>query len=290
MRLAHLSDLHFGRATFSPLQFFSKRWLGNLNLIFRRKAEFLPEQALESLLPFLKSERVEHVLLCGDLTTTSRDEEFQHAQGAVQKMKELGMQVTLLPGNHDCYTRGSSREKRFYRYFPKSLQRPYLHYTLDQHRVAAAHLEENLFLVALDCALATPLHSSQGHFSPEQEAHLEALLTTLPQTARVIVLCHFPFFHHIAKMKQLVRGEALGKLLRRFSQVRLYMHGHTHHQTIANLRVSGFPLILDSGSCSTCRGASCHIVDITSNGMDVTLLRADADFQWQRISSERFHE
>ncbi|NGX53770.1 MAG: 3',5'-cyclic adenosine monophosphate phosphodiesterase CpdA [Chlamydiae bacterium] len=114
IRLAHLSDPHFASVTYSPRQFFSKRWLGNTNLILFRKKAYQTDH-LKHIPELLETLDVETVFITGDVATTSRDEEFAKAAAFASKFKQP---VHLVPGNHDCYTRGSDREKRFYRYFP----------------------------------------------------------------------------------------------------------------------------------------------------------------------------
>lgn len=56
LRCAHLSDLHFSEPTWSPSQFFSKRWLGNLNLLLARKKVYTPDN-LGSLVHSLRNSR-----------------------------------------------------------------------------------------------------------------------------------------------------------------------------------------------------------------------------------------
>ena len=66
LRIAHLSDLHFSKFTLSPSQFFSKRFLGNANLLFSRGRAFKPHKIV-GFGDFLDQIRVDLVIISGDL-------------------------------------------------------------------------------------------------------------------------------------------------------------------------------------------------------------------------------
>src|SRR5690242_19581512 len=106
IRIAHISDLHFSQVSFSPLQFFSKRWVGNFNLIFSRKRKFLAPQ-LQTLIPFFQKLQIDLILVTGDLSTTSLKQEFEKAHNFLNEFKKWNMQVFVVPGNHDHYTKNA---------------------------------------------------------------------------------------------------------------------------------------------------------------------------------------
>ncbi len=284
MRIAHISDLHFSKATFNPLQFFSKRWLGNLNLLFCRKREFRPEQ-LAPLAELFKSLHVDLVLISGDLSCTSLPREFRLAADFVDSLAQQGMQVVTIPGNHDHYTKTAYKKRHFYRFFAsKFAQSPY---DLSAHGIAVKELSNGWFLIALDTALATSLISSRGYFSPEIEERLEMTLATLPRERPIILVNHFPFFDTEGPYKALVRGDALRNLIAKYPAIKLYLHGHSHRQTIANLQASGLPIILDSGSVSHHIDGSFLLIDIDKKSCQVEPY-AWKNSQWQAQETQRF--
>ena len=117
LRIAHISDLHFSKISFSPKIFFSKRWFGNLNLIFFRRNLYNPKNAF--LLPeFLSNEKVSHIVMTGDMTTTSLEKEYLLAKELVDEFESVNMTTYLIPGNHDHYTKKTCNDRIFYRYFP----------------------------------------------------------------------------------------------------------------------------------------------------------------------------
>jgi 3',5'-cyclic AMP phosphodiesterase CpdA len=253
MKIAHISDLHFAKATWNPLQFFSKRWLGNVNLLFSRRHDF--EQSRLFALPELLTQlKVDHVVICGDVSTTGRKEEFELAASLSKAIEDKGIKTITIPGNHDHYTRKGYRQRWFYDYFPEE--------QLKTEAVTAKPLGKGWWIVALDTALATSWTSSQGFFSPKIEALLLKTLTKIPDTDRVIMANHFPFFEHDSPRKTLQRGPYLQETLRNHPKVKFYLHGHTHRHCIADLRADGLPILLDSGSTPHRQHGTWNLIDI----------------------------
>ena len=61
-------------------------------------------------------EQVDHILVTGDLTNLALESEFARARGLLEPIA-LYERLSIVPGNHDIYTRGSERDQRFERYF-----------------------------------------------------------------------------------------------------------------------------------------------------------------------------
>ena len=81
-RIAHLSDLHFGRTD---------------------------QAQLDSLAQTLADDGTEHVIVTGDLTQEGRKREFE---AAGRWLRALPMRVTAIPGNHDAPVRNPYRRFR----------------------------------------------------------------------------------------------------------------------------------------------------------------------------------
>lgn len=263
MKIAQISDLHFSHVSFSPFQFFSKRWLGNLNALFLRK-HLRFQDRLNVLPSFFKELGVDHILICGDLSTTSHKKEFAKAAGLVREFEQKGMNVFSVPGNHDQYTTQAYKDMTFYDYFGSD--------KLKENGVSSEELGNGWWLVRIDTAIATSWVSSRGLFSLETESNLEELLSSLPSNAKVILMNHYPFFQHDSPRKTLERGRELQALIQSFPKVKLYLHGHTHRHCIADLRNSELPIILDSGSAPN---GSLNLIDIDDRGVEVQV------FAWE---------
>lgn len=237
-RIAHISDLHFSHITFHCKQFFSKRWVGNANLLLRRKKDFR-YSLLDELIPLFLNKKVDTVLVSGDLTCTSSEEEFLLATLFIQRLQKEGFSTIVLPGNHDHYTKTAYKKKVFYHFFPS---------TAKEDRIHIEQLSDQWWVVALDTSLATPLFCCHGVFEESLERRLEATLTDLPSEAKVILANHFPL--PISQDLSLQRGKQLEALLQRHPKVKLYLHGHTHKNRIIDRRNLQLPIMVDAGSAS----------------------------------------
>lgn len=60
---------------------------------------------------------VDHVVLSGDLTGLALDEEFEGVHRGLGKLVEQKERLTVVPGNHDVFTPGSHRNRRFEKWF-----------------------------------------------------------------------------------------------------------------------------------------------------------------------------
>ena len=289
MRIAHISDFHYTRLTANPLRLFSKRLMGHVNWLFARKHNF-SEEILEPLPTLFQELGVDLVLLGGDLTTTALLEEFEVANRFVKKLKTPWIAI---PGNHDTYTYNSHRNRHFYRYFTNkrpSISHPVDFFTLKDHQIEAYRLFDGTWLVALDVSRATNLYSSRGLFSEKQEERLIEILSLIPATDSILLLCHYPFFQNDQWRRNLERGDALQALLENEPRIRLFLHGHTHRRTMADLQPSGLPIVLDSGSCAQLGRASWNLIDINSSGCKVDVYRwldkwnciEEQEFTWKR--------
>lgn len=268
MRLAHLSDFHYTTLTLNPLRLFPKRIFAHLNWLFHRKKTFCHGQ-IEELPDLFRSLNVDLVLLGGDFTSSSMPEEFKLAKNWTNK---LSSKWIAIPGNHDQYTTRSAKNKLFYQYFTNA--NPIIG-SLSKKRCEAHKIGENLWVVAMDTSCPNQGKSARGIFSKEHEAELEAILSQIPNTHQVILLNHYPFFQQECKDRQLEGGEALERLLRRHPKIVLYLHGHTHRHSCADLRQDNLPIVLDSGSCSLKTRGSWNLIDLTEAGCNVSR------YQWQ---------
>ncbi len=290
IRLAHISDLHFSKLTWNPLQFCSKRWLGNLNLLLKRRDFFDPD-LLTTLVPVFHEHQIDGVLITGDLTSTSHEEEFTLAQQFVEGLKREKFKVFTLPGNHDKYTKKACRDQTFYQFFNQghTPSDPLASLRLKEDGVAATYFGHGWWLLTLDTALATSLVSSNGYFSPELEQTLEKSLSEIPSHHNLILANHFPIFSNESSRKSLIRKEALKKLIERFPKIRLFLHGHTHRHCIADLRSSNLPIFLDSGSTAQKAGGTWNLIDIIPSGCEVKVFKnTNRDTGWQPILKSNF--
>ena len=119
---------------------------------------------------------------------------------------------------------------------------------------------------------------------------LEALLS-LPKEDHIILLNHFPFFENDISLHRLIHSDRLRSLLEQFPNVHLYLQGHTHRHTIADLRANHLPVILDSGCPIQKPHSTWNLIDCTDRGCNVKgfhwngeawVVFKDLSFEWNR--------
>ncbi len=287
MKIAHLSDLHFAKITYSPLQFLSKRWVGNANLIlFRRKQH---QTALLAPLPSLFEKlKVNVILITGDLSTTGRDIEFEEGEEFLNSLK---INKIVIPGNHDHYTKRGYRKKLFYQFFSNTPLYPPTtsleKLTLQEDKIELRPLNDTWWYLAIDTAIPTSLVSSRGLFSKDLEKDLQKVLKNLPKGKKVLFLNHFPFFPFDRSKNILQRGMALHNLLKNYPQVVFYLHGHTHRHCIADLREANLPIILDSGSVSLKSRGSFNLLELKEKSTCLSVYHYQGE-KWEKKREKKF--
>ena len=220
-RLLHIADLHFWSVVWNPFALANKRFLGNLNVLFRRARHFLMARA-EPFADYAASLGTPAVLLTGDFTSTSTETEFRMARGFVDGLVRRGLEVTLIPGNHDVYTFRAAREGRFEYYFGL--------YLPPEGYPAAQKLRGGTSLVLVP-TVCPNLVSSAGHISAADVAATEALLRQASDP--VIVGAHYPVMHETdayasSRNRRLRHAEDLRRALGQCGKRVLYVAGHVH--------------------------------------------------------------
>jgi 3',5'-cyclic AMP phosphodiesterase CpdA len=267
--------------TLNPFRLLSKRVLGHFNWLFSRKSS-ISEKPLDTLPDALQKLGVDLILLNGDFTSTSLPSEFAKAQAFIAT---LPAPFIAVPGNHDKYTYRSEKRGHYFRYIQSS--RPSDHWSLEREQIEAHHLQEDFWLIALDTTRATNLFSSRGIFSKSLEHRLKLLLTLIPQDAKIALFTHYPFLQNDEPRRELARASDLEQIIQNDSRIKVYLHGHSHRQVMANLQPSNLPLILDPGCVSHEKTASFHLLEILPSGMKVELYRLQSS-AWQKIKEETF--
>lgn len=258
IRIAQLSDLHLTSISYNPFRLLSKRLLGTLNYLFKRKNVFSKKQ-IDALPSLLKTLNLDWIFLGGDFTTTALPKEFAMAQEFV---KALPAPWIAVPGNHDHYTQTAYHTKRFYKALEQS---PSL--------VNVRQLNENWYVVTLDTARATWSHVATGLFSQKIEKEFIEALQSIAPEASILVLNHYPFFQHGLARHRLKRGKVLQQIIEKDLRIKAYLHGHTHQHIIADLQPSSLPLILDSGSCADSKKGTFHILTIDDTQIEIDVYR-----------------
>jgi 3',5'-cyclic AMP phosphodiesterase CpdA len=237
MRIAHLSDLHvLSLQGAIPFRLFNKRASGYANLLLKRNHVHRSSLVL-SIAEELRSQAVDHVVITGDVSNLALETEFEEVRRILDDVLMLPPSaVTLVPGNHDVYTRGAARQKRFYRYFE-----PYM--TSDLPDLRASHpagmfpvvkLRGPVAIIGLSTAVARLPFIASGRLGQEQLGALAQILAS-PEVMRrtPVFLSHHPLHNPSSWMKNQMEGlEDAGELIRCLARIEsgLFLHGHLHRR------------------------------------------------------------
>lgn len=233
--------------------------MGNFNFFLFRRKTFFPSK-VKALIEFFKQEKVTHVIVTGDLSSTSQDVEFKMARELILSFEKEGMEVFVIPGNHDVYTKKAERLKRFFDYFPPKKSENAFCLKKDGLSLHFLDKEKKKPLILLNTAKANNLISAEGLFNVDLELKLKNLLDSLPKDSNILIANHYPPFERPHKIHNLLRKEELLKILKNRPNLLFYLNGHTHVHAIADLRKAGLPIFLDAGSTAE-SGSYWNLID-----------------------------
>lgn len=191
-RLAHISDLHFGRTD---------------------------ERVVEGLVAELNSDRPDLVVVSGDLTQGARGSEFRAARRFLDRLVSPWVAV---PGNHDIspyhlVQRFLDPFARFRRYIAQATE-PVWH-------------DEEIAIVGINSvrSMLLELNWAHGSLSRPQMDRAEERLASLPSSLFRIVVAHHPFLPPAEEPTVRTVGRA-AEALDRFERagVKLTLSGHLH--------------------------------------------------------------
>ena len=125
MRFLHCSDVHITDDYFRRrlLRLGWRRWvaMAELQLGGRARRFAHAEETLRQIARDAESLGVEHLVLSGDLTAYAMPDEFIRARAALAPWAEDRARASVIPGNHDRYTPGALKSRRFERSFGQLL-------------------------------------------------------------------------------------------------------------------------------------------------------------------------
>lgn len=226
--LAHLSDLHVLDLEGVPLRrYVGKRATGLVSLALGRRRAHSSE-VLGSLVQDLLARPADHVVVTGDLTNLSLEPELAKARSLLEPLASGG-RLSVIPGNHDVYTKDAARERTFERYFGDLMGDPAP--GADGSRYPWHRRVAGLDLVGLSSAEPRPLLLAGGRVDPRQLDRLRELSRSQGLHERFTVGLVHHNLHRRGLRKDLMHGlsnrdEVLEACAR--AGIDLLLHGHTH--------------------------------------------------------------
>lgn len=237
MRFLHCSDVHitldYSKIPWSRLGW--RRCIARAELTFggRQAAYARAPQTLRTIAEHART-RADHLLVTGDLTAYALDGEFAGAREALGALADSTARCTVIPGNHDVYTPGSVRKRRFEQHFGHLLESAMPEYRREDAFPFVHLVGEEAAVVGLRSGRVPFAPGfSYGVIGPAQLEGLEALLKDprLEGRAVLVMVHHAPLTEAGVPdrpMHGLRDAEALLRLLPgpRFA----VLHGHIHHR------------------------------------------------------------
>jgi 3',5'-cyclic AMP phosphodiesterase CpdA len=231
--IAHLTDVHLGPiAGFGPRHWNVKRLLGYANWLRHRRQAY-QRPVLDRIVADLAAQAPDHIAVTGDLVNIGLPQEHIAALAWLQSLGSP-QHVTVIPGNHDIYSRlrGDPGTGRWSAYMAPCAQ-------------GAAHAEPHrtfpfvrmlgrVAIVAVNSAVPTPPLLASGRLGEEQLAHLGRVLERLGQAEvfRLLLIHHPPLPGQAGRFRGLEDARALAAVLARHG-AELVLHGHNHRNMLA---------------------------------------------------------
>lgn len=223
LRFVHCSDIHLlDLAGAHPGRFLNKRLTGGVNLLLARGRKHR-HNLFDEIIAHAITYAAERLVITGDLTNLALEPEFVLVR---RKLREAGLPVTVIPGNHDTYTRGSARDRRFEAYLGEFMEGE-----RDAGDYPFIQRHGDVALIGVSTAIPSLPLVAVGRVG---EAQLERLARALERTAAEglarVVLIHHPVLPGVAKPRHgLLDLEAFGAVIAAHG-AELILHGHEHRR------------------------------------------------------------
>ncbi len=270
MRIAHFSDLHvLALAGAGPARFLNKRLSGYMNLRLKR-GHVHRSSYVKSIAKEIARARVDHVAITGDLTNLALEGEFAAVRDLLEECLGLDPRdVSIVPGNHDLYTRGAMRSRRFLTYFA-----PYVKGDLPDIPAEGGlgafpfvRIRGACAIIGMSSAVPRPPFMASGALGTRQlDAFRRALAHPEVERRTPVVLLHHPAHNPRSRLKTILEGlwdaDRLTSELQRVPHG-LVLHGHLHRRQRRPLAT---------------RGGEMHVVGATSASLDHELGERMAGF------------
>jgi 3',5'-cyclic AMP phosphodiesterase CpdA len=258
--LAHLSDLHIASSP-RPAELAGKRGLGFINWKRKRKYIHRPE-ALAALTRDLQAYGADHIAVTGDLVNFSLAAEYARALAWLQTLG-APRDVTVVPGNHDTYVRGTASA-------PAACWGDYMRGDDGLQRFPFVRRRAAVALIGLSSALPTGLLMATGRLGDSQLSRLAQALQQTRGLFRVVLIHHPPQSPPRRYLRRLTDAADLRRVLAAHG-AELLLHGHDHRRALIWLDGPKATKIPAIGVAS----ASARLQHGSENSADYTILRID---------------
>jgi 3',5'-cyclic AMP phosphodiesterase CpdA len=223
MKIIHFSDPHAGGTAEDWLAYVDKRWVGVFNYRFRRRFRH-DLRKLERGVEYILAARPDVAVCTGDLTSTGQPGEFEQVLPILRPLRDSGIPLIYVPGNHDCYVK-RPRCVAAVEAMTEFLSRG--DYRLGDLPVVRRYGDAD-FLI-FNTSRPSNLLCSWG-FLAASDADWIARQAEAPRCGPRILINHYPIFedHPLLRIRHRLFGEKAVRKLIEERKIDLSLCGHVH--------------------------------------------------------------
>jgi 3',5'-cyclic AMP phosphodiesterase CpdA len=239
--IAHLTDVHLGPIEgFAPRYWNLKRGLGYANWV-RKRRHVHQRAVLDRIVADMAAQQPDHIAVTGDLANIGLPQEHINA---LAWLRGLGPpeRVTVVPGNHDTYSR-IGRDPGAHRWSAyMSSNAAGGAYAPGGDRFPFVRVIGRVALIGVDSAVETPPLMAWGRVGQRQLDGLAAVLERLRGEGLFrLVLVHHPPLTGQADPSRGLRDAARLERVLAEGEAELVIHGHNHRNMLAWLPAGAGP-------------------------------------------------
>jgi 3',5'-cyclic AMP phosphodiesterase CpdA len=236
--LAHLSDPHLSPMPRPKLrELMSKRAVGYFNWRSNRGAHHSPD-FLSTLVTDMKHRGFDHLAVTGDLVNLGLPDEYGLARRFLESLG-VGEKVSMVPGNHDAYVRGTAL-------LHVDMWKEYIAGDEPAQKTGIAgaafpylRRRGDLAIIGLSTAIPTAPFLATGKLGKAQLLELEHLLKITGEECRFrVILIHHPPAGRHSPHEILIDAKAFCAVVAR-EGAELVLHGHKHKAMMQKIKGPG---------------------------------------------------
>jgi 3',5'-cyclic AMP phosphodiesterase CpdA len=236
--LAHLSDPHLSPMPRPKLrELMGKRAVGYFNWRSNRGAHHSPD-FLSTLVTDMKHRGFDHLAVTGDLVNLGLPDEYGLARRFLESLG-VGEKVSMVPGNHDAYVRGTAL-------LHVDMWKEYIAGDEPAPKVGIAgaafpylRRRGDLAIIGLSTAIPTAPFLATGKLGKAQLLELEHLLKVTGEECRFrVILIHHPPAGRHSPHEILIDAKAFCAVVAR-EGAELVLHGHKHKAMMQKIKGPG---------------------------------------------------
>jgi 3',5'-cyclic AMP phosphodiesterase CpdA len=247
LRFLHCSDIHLlSLRGVGAHRFLNKRLTGGVNLMLKR-GKHHDGRLFDRLVEHARELAVDRVVITGDLSNLALEQEFEHI---IDKLEGIGLPVTVIPGNHDAYTRGSVRTRRFELMLGRFMEGE--RGDADGQYYPFVQRFDEVALIGVSTAQASlPLYAV-GTVGDAQLERLDGVLARLEAEGltRIVLIHHPVMLGEALRRHDLLDLDAFGRVVARRG-AELILHGHEHRAIEGTIPGAGSPVPVHGISSAT---------------------------------------